>query len=92
MSPASSVSFDEDFELADDDFDEEDVYDMEKFSSCGYYTITILDLETGLHYTFERVLVSLDFFFNLITCPETSGKIIWIKILQKLKIIPWDIV
>jgi len=58
MSPASSVSFDEDFELAEDDFDEEDLYEMEKFSSVGYYTVTILDLETGLHYSFERAMVN----------------------------------
>jgi hypothetical protein len=65
MSPASSVSFDEEFELGDDDFDEEELYDMQKFSSCGYYTITILDLETGLHYTFDRVLVSSRSFSTL---------------------------
>lgn len=41
--------------------DEEEAEECEKFSSCAYYSINVLDFETGLHYNLERVLVILNY-------------------------------
>lgn len=54
-------TLDDDFAVEEDDFDDEDLNNLSRFSTSEYYSVTIIDLDTGLNYSFENVQVSLVF-------------------------------
>ena len=58
LSSSSSNSIDDEFDTTEDDWDEEEAEESDKFNSCAYYTIIVLDFETGLHYNLDKVLVN----------------------------------